>query len=59
MIYFFVAIVSFITVYLLIPNIRYIALRFSVIDRKNGRKIHKNVVTKLGGVGIPWLFRRY
>lgn len=50
--YFFVAAISFIIVFLITPNIRYLALRFSVIDKANHRKIHKKVVTKLGGVAI-------
>lgn len=50
--YFFIIAIAFITAYLLTPNIRYIALRASAIDRKNQRKIHKKVVAQLGGLAI-------
>lgn len=49
---FFVIAVSFIIVFLITPNIRYLALKFYAIDKVNKRKIHKKVVTKLGGLGI-------
>jgi len=52
MIYFLIFAVSILIVYLITPNIRYLALRFYAIDRKNGRKIHKKIVTKLGGISI-------
>lgn len=38
------------------PNIRYIALKFYVIDKINHRKIHKKIVTKLGGFAIYFGF---
>lgn len=50
--YFFIVAVSFIIVFLITPNIRYLALKFYVIDKVNKRKIHKKVVTKLGGLAI-------
>jgi UDP-GlcNAc:undecaprenyl-phosphate GlcNAc-1-phosphate transferase len=50
--YFFTIAVAFIIVYLITPNIRYLALKFYAIDRVNHRKIHKKVVTKLGGLAI-------
>ena len=50
--YFFILAVSFIIVFLITPNIRYLALKFYAIDRINQRKIHKKVVTKLGGLAI-------
>ena len=56
MIYFFVLAVSFIIVYLITPNIRYLGLKFSVVDGKNHRKIHKKVITKLGGLAIYFGF---
>lgn len=56
MIYFFIFAVSFIIVYLITPNIRYAALRFYVIDKKNHRKIHNKVITKLGGLAIYFGF---
>lgn len=50
--YFFVISISFIIVFLITPSIRYLALKFYVIDKVNKRKIHKKVVTKLGGLAI-------
>ncbi|MFA6129513.1 MAG: MraY family glycosyltransferase [Candidatus Omnitrophota bacterium] len=50
--YFFIIAISFIIVFLITPNIRYFALKFYVIDKVNKRKIHKKLVTKLGGLGI-------
>lgn len=50
--YFLIVAISFIIVYLITPTIRYFALKFSAIDRTNGRKIHKKIVTKLGGLAI-------
>lgn len=50
--YFFVAAFSFIIVFLITPNIRYFALKFYAVDKKNSRKIHKKIVTKLGGLAI-------
>jgi len=38
--------------FLITPTIRYFALRFSIIDRKGGRKVHNKVVTRFGGVAI-------
>lgn len=56
MIYLFVFVVPFLIVYLSIPNIRYVALKFSIVDKKNYRKIHNKLVTKLGGLGIYFGF---
>lgn len=52
MIYLFVFMVSFMTVFLITPSVRYVALKLLVIDRTNSRKIHSKVVTKLGGISI-------
>ncbi|MCU0666028.1 MAG: undecaprenyl/decaprenyl-phosphate alpha-N-acetylglucosaminyl 1-phosphate transferase [Candidatus Omnitrophica bacterium] len=52
MAYFFVVAISFIIVFLITPTIRYIALKFYAIDKTNHRKIHKKIVTKLGGLAI-------
>lgn len=52
MIQLFILAISFIIVYLVTPDIRYIALKVSAIDKKNHRKIHKKVVAKLGGLAI-------
>lgn len=52
MIYFFIFAISFITVYLVTPDIRYAALKLSVIDKRNHRKIHSKVVTNLGGLAV-------
>ena len=38
--------------FLVTPSIRYFALRYSIIDRKGGRKIHDKVVTRFGGFAI-------
>ncbi|MFH1305483.1 MAG: MraY family glycosyltransferase [Candidatus Omnitrophota bacterium] len=38
--------------FLITPTIRFLALKFSVIDRKNGRKVHTRIVTRFGGLGI-------
>lgn len=50
--YFFIFAFAFIVTFLCTPNIRYVALKLSVVDKKNNRKIHKKIVTKLGGVAI-------
>ncbi len=50
--YFFIVAVSFTIVFLITPVIRYLALKFYVIDKTGYRKIHKKVVTKLGGLAI-------
>ncbi len=50
--YLFIVAVSFIIVFLITPNIRYIALKFYAIDKIGKRKIHKKIVTKLGGLAI-------
>jgi UDP-GlcNAc:undecaprenyl-phosphate GlcNAc-1-phosphate transferase len=52
MIYFFIFIIPFMAVYLSTPNVRYVALRLSIIDRRNHRKIHKKLISKLGGLAI-------
>lgn len=74
MIYLFILTISFITVFLATPPIRSLALKLYVVDRKNHRKIHKKVITKLGGLAIslgflsglivigvfnPYFFRAY
>ena len=50
--YFLIFSVSFIIVFLITPNIRYLALKFYAIDKVNKRKIHNKVITKLGGLAI-------
>ena len=50
--YFFIIAVAFIIVFLITPNIRYAALKFYAIDKVGHRKIHKKLVTKLGGLAI-------
>lgn len=44
--------VAFIIAFLVTPAIRYMALKFYVIDKRNKRKIHNKVITKLGGIAI-------
>ena len=56
MIYFFIFAISFIIVFLITPTIRYIGLKFYAIDKRNHRKIHKKIVTKLGGLAIYFGF---
>jgi len=50
--YFLIFSVSFIIVFLITPNIRYLALKFYAIDKVNKRKIHSKIITKLGGLAI-------
>lgn len=50
--YFFVVAVAFMIAFLITPNIRYLSLKFSAIDKANVRKIHKKLITKLGGLAI-------
>ncbi|MFC1809405.1 glycosyltransferase family 4 protein [Candidatus Omnitrophota bacterium] len=52
MIYFLLFMVAFFVAFLVTPSIRMIALRFYLVDKKNHRKIHTKVVTKMGGVAI-------
>lgn len=44
--------VSFFVVYLLTPFIRALGLKFLAIDKKNKRKMHTKVITKLGGIAV-------
>jgi len=50
--YFLIPLVSFALVFLITPSVRYVALKLSVVDKINHRKIHRKVVTNLGGIGI-------
>jgi UDP-GlcNAc:undecaprenyl-phosphate GlcNAc-1-phosphate transferase len=50
--YFFIIAISFCIVFLLTPSIRFVALRFSVIDKRNHRKIHNKLIAKMGGLAI-------
>lgn len=52
MIYFLLTIVAFFVTFLVTPSIRFVALRFDIVDRKNQRKVHNKVITKLGGIAI-------
>ena len=52
MIYFFIFAVSFVIVYLITPVIRYVGLSLDTIDKRNHRKIHKKVITTLGGLAV-------
>lgn len=38
--------------FLIVPSIRYFALRFSIIDRSGPRKVHSKVVTRFGGFAM-------
>jgi len=37
---------------LVIPTIRYFALKFAIVDRRSKRKLHNRIVTRFGGIGI-------
>lgn len=52
MIYCFVLIISFIVAYLITPDIRYIALKLSAVDKRNHRKIHTKLIAQLGGLAV-------
>lgn len=38
--------------FLIIPSIRYFALRFSMVDKREKRKVHTKVVTRFGGIAM-------
>jgi len=48
----FLFVFSFLLSFLLTPLVRYIAVRFKVLDVPNGRKIHKQPIPLLGGLAI-------
>jgi len=50
--YGLIFVLSFLMTFLITPTIRYTALKFSVIEKKDPRKIHTRVITKLGGISI-------
>lgn len=50
--YFLISFISFFTVSLITPLIRKFALKIKALDRQDERKIHKKIVTNLGGIGI-------
>ncbi|NQT32499.1 MAG: undecaprenyl/decaprenyl-phosphate alpha-N-acetylglucosaminyl 1-phosphate transferase [Candidatus Omnitrophica bacterium] len=52
MTYFLVFAIACGITFLITPTIRYVGLKFSVIDKKNTRKIHTKIVTRFGGLGI-------
>ncbi|MFH1309494.1 MAG: MraY family glycosyltransferase [Candidatus Omnitrophota bacterium] len=52
MTYLFIFMIACGITFLITPTIRYMALKFSVIDRRNARKIHTRIVTRFGGIGI-------
>ena len=52
MTFFLMFIVYFFVSYLITPSIRLVALKFYVLDRKDDRKVHTKVITKLGGIAI-------
>lgn len=52
MIYLLAFVVAFLSTYLLTPPVRSVALSFMIIDQTNHRKVHKKVITKLGGLAI-------
>lgn len=38
--------------YLVVPSIRHVGLRLSIIDKRSARKVHSRVVTRFGGLAI-------
>lgn len=44
--------IAFSVTYLITPSVRFFGLKFSVIDRKDERKIHDKVITRFGGIAI-------
>lgn len=50
--YFLLSFISFFIVSLITPVIRKFALKIKALDRQEDRKIHKKIVTNLGGIGI-------
>ncbi|MFH1645375.1 MAG: MraY family glycosyltransferase [Candidatus Omnitrophota bacterium] len=56
MTYLLIFITAVLTAFLLTPIIRSVALRFYIIDQKNRRKVHKKIITKLGGISIYLAF---
>ena len=42
--------------YLITPVIRYVGLKFRIVDKKEARKVHRKVVTKLGGLAMFFAF---
>lgn len=44
--------IAFAVAYMLTPSVRSFALRFSVIDKRDIRKVHNKVVSRFGGLAI-------
>ncbi len=47
-----VFLLSFLIAFLITPMMRKVALRLKVVDRPNHRKIHRRVITRVGGLAI-------
>ncbi len=47
-----VLLLTFIGVYLITPVVRKLAFRIGAVDKPNGRKVHKVIMPRLGGVAI-------
>jgi len=56
MIFFLIFAIAFGVTFLILPTIRYVALKLAVIDKKSARKIHTRIVTRFGGLGIYFGF---
>ena len=54
--YFLIFGVATAIVFLITPTIRYFALKFSIIDRREDRKIHSRVIARFGGLSIYFGF---
>lgn len=50
--YLVVSLFTFLVVYLLIPVTKRLAIRFGMVDRPNGRKIHQRPIPLSGGLAI-------
>lgn len=50
--YLLIFAIALVMTYLIVPSIRYSALRFSLVDRKSARKVHSKVVTRFGGFAM-------
>jgi UDP-GlcNAc:undecaprenyl-phosphate GlcNAc-1-phosphate transferase len=52
MIHFLIFAIACGVTFMITPTIRYVGLKFLVIDKKNTRKVHTRIVTRFGGIGI-------
>lgn len=50
--YILIFAIAAVVTFLITPTIRYFALKFSLVDRRNNRKPHNRVITRFGGLAI-------